>query len=95
VHIAALGGLWQVGVFGFAGLSLGPDALSFDPLLPETWQQLSFAVQWRGRKLHISIDAAKSRFDAELRDGMATSVVVRGTAFELRPGQTLRVSLKP
>jgi trehalose/maltose hydrolase-like predicted phosphorylase len=64
-------------------------------LLPETWQQLSFAVQWRGRKLHISIDAAKSRFDAELRDGMATSVVVRGTAFELRPGQTLRVSLKP
>jgi trehalose/maltose hydrolase-like predicted phosphorylase len=95
VHIAALGGLWQVAVFGFAGLSLGPDGLSFDPLLPDTWQQLSFAMQWRGRKIHISIDAANGRFDADLRDGIAVPLIVRGATFDLHPGQTLQVRLKP
>ena len=80
VHIAALGGLWQVAVFGFAGLSFGPGWLSFDPLLPDTWRQLSFAVQWRGRKIHVSIDAAVGRFDAELRDGADMRLTVRGVA---------------
>jgi len=94
VHIAALGGLWQVAVFGFGGLSLGPDALSFDPLLPDTWHQLSFAVQWRGRKIHIRIDETSGRFDAELRHGIAMRLIVRGATFELHPGQTLQVSLR-
>lgn len=95
VHIAALGGLWQVAVFGFAGLAFGPDGLSFDPLLPDSWQQLSFAVQWHGRKIRIAIDAANRRFDAELRDGMAMALVVHGTSYKLDPGQTLQVSLTP
>jgi trehalose/maltose hydrolase-like predicted phosphorylase len=95
VHIAALGGLWQVAVFGFAGLSFAPDGLSFNPVLPDTWQQLSFALQWRGRKIHISIDAALGRFDAALRDGAAMSLVVRGATFELRPGESLQVGLTP
>jgi len=94
VHIAALGGLWQVAVFGFAGLSFGPGGLSFDPLLPDAWQQLSFAVQWRGRKIHVNIDAAKSHFDAELRDGVAMSLTMRGARHDLHPGQSLQVSLK-
>jgi hypothetical protein len=54
---------------------------------------LRFAVQWRGRKVHVSIDAAASRFDVELRDGIAMSLIVRGARHDLQPGQTLRVSL--
>jgi trehalose/maltose hydrolase-like predicted phosphorylase len=94
VHIAALGGLWQVVVFGFAGLSFGPEGLSFEPMLPDTWQQLRFAVQWRGRKIHVRIDTSANRFDAELRDGAAMRVAVRGTTFDLRPGQTIQVNLQ-
>jgi trehalose/maltose hydrolase-like predicted phosphorylase len=94
VHIAALGGLWQVAVFGFAGLSIGPEGLSFEPLLPDTWQQLKFAVQWRGRKIHVRIDAASNRFDAELRDGGAMRLAVCGATFDLRPGQAIQVDLR-
>ncbi len=49
VHIAALGGLWQSAVFGFAGLSLRKAALGLDPHLPPGWQSLGFRVHWRGR----------------------------------------------
>ena len=42
VHIAALGGLWQAAVFGFAGLSLRADALGLNPRLPPAWQSLGF-----------------------------------------------------
>jgi trehalose/maltose hydrolase-like predicted phosphorylase len=94
VHIAALGGLWQAAVFGFAGLSFGPDTLSFDPLLPDTWQQLRFAVQWRGRKIYVAIDAATGRFEAELRDGVAMALTICGAMHDLHPGQPLQVSLQ-
>ena len=49
VHIAALGGLWQAAVFGFAGLTLGEDGPQLDPKLPATWRDLSFRIRWRGK----------------------------------------------
>ena len=82
-------------MFGFAGLSFGPEGISFDPRLPDQWQKLSFSVQWRGRKIHIGIDAVNGRVDAELRDGAAMPLTVRGVAYDLQPGQTVEVSLKP
>jgi trehalose/maltose hydrolase-like predicted phosphorylase len=91
VHIAALGGLWQVAIFGFAGLSWAEDTPSFDPLLPEAWQTLSFAMQWRGRKIHISIGSG--RFQAVLRDGLSMPLIVRGNAHHVHPGQPLTVAL--
>ncbi len=93
VHIAALGGLWQVVVFGFAGLSLHPDGLIFEPRLPETWQSLSFSVRWRGRTISVGIDASARRLDAVLRGGAVMKLIVRGTSYDLLPGESLQVSL--
>ena len=61
VHIAALGGLWQAAVFGFAGLSLRADALRLDPNLPPIWRTLGFHAQWRGRLVRIMIDQEATR----------------------------------
>jgi kojibiose phosphorylase len=55
VHAAALGGLWQAAVFGFAGLELtrlGPRA---NPRLPASWRQLRFTVHWRGQPFSIAV----------------------------------------
>jgi beta-phosphoglucomutase family hydrolase len=49
VHAAALGGLWQAAVFGFAGLQLAEDGPRLDPKLPPAWRQLSFRIRWRGK----------------------------------------------
>jgi trehalose/maltose hydrolase-like predicted phosphorylase len=93
IHIAAQGGLWQVAMFGFAGLSLLDRGLGFDPHLPAGWRSLGFRVQWRGRQLKIRIEADGDVLDATLERGEALTLLVRGEPHELHPGQALRVSL--
>lgn len=68
VHAAALGGLWQATVFGFAGLETRGDRIRLDPHLPGEWAGLGFAFQWRGRRLRAEIGPDGARW-AEDRGG--------------------------
>src|SRR5439155_14546061 len=61
VHAAALGGLWQAMVFGFAGLRSYPDHVSFAPNLLSHWRRLASPFEWRGRKLRVSMDPSAIR----------------------------------
>jgi trehalose/maltose hydrolase-like predicted phosphorylase len=61
VHAAALGGLWQAIVFGFAGFRTQSDGVTFAPNLLSHWRRLSFPLQWRGRKLRLSIEPERIR----------------------------------
>ena len=63
VHAAALGGLWQAVVFGFAGIRTRPDGVSIAPNLFSHWRRLSFPLQWRGRRLRVCIEAESVRVD--------------------------------
>jgi kojibiose phosphorylase len=55
VHAAALGGLWQAAVFGFAGLELAAGGPTLRPNLPPGWTRLAFQVRWRGRKVAVEL----------------------------------------
>jgi trehalose/maltose hydrolase-like predicted phosphorylase len=92
VHIAALGGIWMIAVFGFAGVSLRQDGIAIDPHLPAQWRSLAFSIQWRGRRLKIRIGQGALLIEATLNTGDPMTVVVRGEPHELRQGQGLRVS---
>jgi trehalose/maltose hydrolase-like predicted phosphorylase len=61
VHAAALGGLWQAIVFGFAGFRTHLDGVSLAPKLLSHWRRLSFPLQWRGRKLRVCIEPESVR----------------------------------
>jgi trehalose/maltose hydrolase-like predicted phosphorylase len=91
VHIAALGGIWMLAVFGFAGLSLRNDGIAIDPNLPKNWHGLAFGVQWHGRSLKISIDRKKQTVEATLEAGEPMIVVVRGEPHEVRRDRGLLV----
>ena len=65
IHAAALGGLWQAAVFGFAGLSLGDDGPRLDPKLPAAWRELSFRIRWRGKVYALSTATAVASVPAE------------------------------
>ena len=91
VRIAALGGLWQAVVLGFAGLDLMGDALGLDPKLPPQWGSLSFRVHWRGRIVQFAI--AGGVLQATLAAGEAMELRVAGNAHQLAPGATLEVLL--
>ena len=61
VHAAAIGGLWQAMVFGFAGLQVMPDGLSFTPHMLRHWESLSFPLEWQRRKLQMTIEKERVR----------------------------------
>ena len=86
IHIAALGGIWMLTVFGFAGLSLREDGVDIDPHLPGEWQSLTFRAQWRGRCLKIGIDRDRRIAEAALEAGEPMIFSIRGERHELRQG---------
>jgi kojibiose phosphorylase len=60
IHAAALGGLWQAAVFGFAGLSLSDHGPELDPHLPQSWHGISFRIYWHGREHELKIPGTSS-----------------------------------
>jgi trehalose/maltose hydrolase-like predicted phosphorylase len=91
VHIGALGGIWQMAVLGFAGLSLHSGGIQLTPQLPAAWRSIGFHVQWRGRRLKVRIDQIEQRVEATLEVGQPMTLVVSGESHELRHDQVLRV----
>jgi trehalose/maltose hydrolase-like predicted phosphorylase len=76
VHIAALGGMWQAVVHGFAGLSLDESGLRFDPHCPGSWRGVRFPLVWRGQKLAVRMEP--DSFSVHLVDGFSVDVSVGG-----------------
>ncbi|MBM2810295.1 MAG: Maltose phosphorylase [Chloroflexi bacterium] len=92
VHIAALGGLWQAAILGFAGMSPRPDGLSFQPRLPSGWKRMGFAVQWRGRTVRVEIDGEGHLLTASLEGSEPLSIHVSGLQVHLDPATSFTCS---
>jgi trehalose/maltose hydrolase-like predicted phosphorylase len=91
VRIAALGGLWQATILGFAGLNLMGDTLGLAPRLPPQWRSLSFRVCWSGRSVAIRI--AGGTVEATLLEGEAMDIRIAGAARMLTPGATVQAPI--
>ncbi len=50
IHAASAGAVWQVVVFGFAGMDLSESGPVFSPDLPGNWKKLKFSVLWRNER---------------------------------------------
>ena len=61
IHAAALGGLWQAIVLGFAGLHLGGERPEHRTNLPPNWRSLSMRIQWRGQSHELSLPEGAER----------------------------------
>jgi trehalose/maltose hydrolase-like predicted phosphorylase len=94
VHIAALGGLWMMAVLGFAGVALQSEGIALNPQMPTGWNKLAFPLQWRGRHLRISIEAANQRLEATLERGEAMRIFMHGASMLLEPDKVLSVPLR-
>jgi trehalose/maltose hydrolase-like predicted phosphorylase len=93
VHIAALGGMWQTIVFGFAGLTLRESGLGFMPHCPAAWHSIRFVLLWRGQKLQVHIEPGA--FEAALLNGTSVPVSVADMpAVQVDTGRTARWELK-
>lgn len=55
IHAAALGGIWQCVVMGFAGVRMLGGKLRINPVLPKEWNELTFSIHWQGQLLNVTI----------------------------------------
>lgn len=62
IHVANMGGTWMCIVNGFAGMRVQGDTLHFKPYLPEHWDEYSFNVMFKGRRIRITVNAAGTHY---------------------------------
>lgn len=55
VHAAAMAGIWQAAVFGFAGVRLFNGELRIKPKLPGEWERFEFVLYWQKQRLEIAV----------------------------------------
>jgi len=65
IHIASAGGTWQSVVCGFGGFRVRQGQMTFKPWLPEHWEEVRFTIQWRGKRLEVSIGQSECAFQLE------------------------------
>ncbi|HUX86122.1 MAG TPA: glycosyl hydrolase family 65 protein [Chloroflexota bacterium] len=78
IHAGAMGGLWQAVVFGFAGLEIEEEGLTFRPRLLPSWEGLFFPLQWRCRQLRVSVESNPAAFEIALERGESMTVSIGG-----------------
>lgn len=57
IHIANCGGLWQMVVYGFAGLksAMWETKIQLEPHLPKTWEKVEIPIAWHGRDYKVIV----------------------------------------
>jgi trehalose/maltose hydrolase-like predicted phosphorylase len=84
LHLAAMGGVWQALVMGFAGVRPTGDALAVDPQLPAAWNGLDLRLSFRGVPLRLRAEHEVVAVDA------AAPVQIRVGDAPVVNGQRLR-----
>ena len=59
IHAANMAGTWQAIVNGFAGVRCQNSKLTFEPSIPEEWEEYAFRLRFRGTLLEIQISKKK------------------------------------
>jgi maltose phosphorylase len=87
LHITSMGGTWMSVVHGFGGMRIREGLLSFDPMLPLNWEELTFKILFRGRTVKININRKRASLENLEGDGM--NLYLYGVKKQLETGGTL------
>lgn len=81
IHAANMAGTWQTVVNGFGGMRCQGVRLSFEPGIPEKWEEYSFRVRYRGSVLEVTVTKEKAVFS--LAEGEKVRIWVYGEEVEV------------
>jgi hypothetical glycosyl hydrolase len=65
IHSAALGGIWNCIIHGFAGVKYGIEHIDIVPHLPKEWEELQFYLKVQGKYIKICISEEKVVLETE------------------------------
>ena len=92
IRTGACGAAWQVVAHGFCGLRVDSDAIKLRPALPEHWERVRLAVQWRGQQLDLDVLPGELRLRAADGNSAAVPVQFAGERRSLEAGETHAVA---
>ena len=93
IHLGAMAGTVGIVLRRYAGLSLGPDGVRFEPSLPGIFSELNFRVHWHGRWLDATLTADRLRLTADRDRVEPVPVRVRGQLLSIEAGESVEIPL--
>lgn len=84
IHSAAMGGIWQCNICGFAGLKWDDGRLSLENHLPAKWNRMEFKVWWHGTQIKVAL--THDMITAVHLSGPEISLRMNGRTYYLKAG---------
>lgn len=86
LHITSMAGTWISIVEGFGGLRISNDKLSFNPVIPASWDSYSFIVRFRNNPLKVEVNG---KFVSVVNlSSKSVEISLFGRETEIEPGKT-------
>ncbi len=89
LHVTSMGGTWMSLVYGFGGMRIKQNRLSFAPFVPSKWKSFSFKVRFRDWLLKVYVDKHTVRI--ENQGDRAVELFVYDGLYTIEPQKTLEV----
>jgi alpha,alpha-trehalose phosphorylase len=94
-HIAAMGGVWMIFVYGFAGLRDYSGELGFHPALPDVLDCLRFKLTFQGQSLEIDVSQDSTRYTLTAGTGLAIRHEDQVVRLSVDSPSSIHPNLKP
>ena len=85
LHLTSMGGTWAALVQGFAGVGVRDDRLSLAPFLPGGWRKYSFQIEFRGRRLEITV--GENEVSVGQKSGEPLEILICGRPYRVSRDQ--------
>ncbi|GAA3586405.1 glycosyl hydrolase family 65 protein [Klugiella xanthotipulae] len=91
VHVASTGGVWNAIVSGFGGMRDNRGVVSFDPRLPQEWEELTYRLTIHDTRVRVTLRQDSLAFTVE--EGSSVTVTVRGETHTIVSGEPRMIPL--
>lgn len=81
IHTANMGGSYMAVVYGFGGLRIKESGIYFAPVIPKSWKEYRFKVNYEDSQIHVEVQADRTSFT--LVKGSPKMIHVYGRTYEL------------
>jgi maltose phosphorylase len=88
LHITSMAGTWLAIVEGFARKRIIDGLLSFDPLIPQQWNNYTFKILYRGHMMEIIV--LKDEIKIWNHNNDKIQILLHGSPFTIGPNSMLR-----
>lgn len=92
IHTACMAGAWMCVVNGFAGMRVLKDRLTFEPYLPEKWEEYEFKTNYKGRIIRLCI--SKEKVIYTLLEGNSINIYHYGKKVELEKNNSASIIIQ-